>query len=248
MENQSGHNFHFEIEDRVKANGWKIHSKVSYLDDVESKPREIDFVATQYRESHNPRGNQVALVVECKYIGHDVKFWVRDNPKNHETYFFDGYNMDNLFLNESKWHFFMPSKVAVQTEEDSKKNNMYEAIMQASKALMSLRQGQQMLYTKGLFYPIVVYKGIGKLTDQNGAEMKNILYYHEYPWRDQKTYEVNTRPLYVNIIHESDLEEYLNNVFKKEMNSLMDHVFFQDKMRENEISEQERRNRMNPAR
>ncbi len=245
MENKSGHNFHFEIEDRVKANGWKIHSKVNYLDDVESKPREIDFVATQDRDSCNPRGNQVALVVECKYVGHDVKFWVRDNPKNHKAYFFDGYNIDNLFLDESKWHFFRPLKVAVQAEEDYKKASMYEAIMQASKALMFLRQSQQILYTKGLFYPIVVYKGIGKLTDQNGTEMKNILYFHEYPWKDQKTNDVNTRSLYVNIIHESNLEEYLDNVFKKEMDSLMKDIFFQNKMRENNIRERERRNKMN---
>lgn len=247
MNNPSGHNFHFDIEDRVKAKGWKIHSKVSYLDDVEQKPREIDFVAVQERESHNPRGNQVALVVECKYLNHEVKFWLRDNPKNHKTYFFDGYNMGELFLDESKWHFFTPTKVAVSLEENGKKDKMYEAIMQASKALMFLRQGQQMLYTKGLFYPVVVYKGSGKLTDQDGNELKNVLYYHEYPWRDQKTHDVNTRPLYVNIIHESDLEDYLDNVFKKEMDGLMGYVFFQNRMRENEAHESSRRNRINPA-
>lgn len=248
MSNPSGHNFHFDIEDRVKAKGWTINSKVSYLDDVEQKPREIDFVAVQQRESHNPRGNQVALVVECKYLGHDVKFWFRDNPKNHRAYFFDGYDMDELFIDESKWHFFPPTKVARDLEERTeKKNNMREAIMQASKALMFLRQGQQMLYTKGLFYPVVVYKCSGKLTDQDGNEVKNVLYYHEYPWREQKTLDVNTRGLYVNIIHESDLENYLDNIFKKEMDNLMDYVFFQNRMRENKAREIERRNRINPA-
>lgn len=249
MSNLSGHNFHFDIEDRVKANGWGIRSKVSYLDDVEQKPREIDFVAVQERESHNPRGNKVALVVECKYLGHDIKFWFRDNPKNHRAYFFDGCNMDTLFIDESKWHFFPPIKVARDLEERTeKKNNMREAIMQASKALMFLRQGQQMLYTKGLFYPVVVYKGSGKLTDQDGNEVKNVLYYHEYSWREQKTLDVNTRGLYVNIIHESDLENYLDNVFKKEMDNLMGYVFFQNKMRENEARESARRNgEVNPV-
>ena len=247
MNNPSGHNFHFDIEDRVKANQWEIHSKVSYLDDVEQKPREIDFVAAQQRESHNPRGNQVALVVECKYLGQDVKFWFRDNPKNHKTYFFDDYNMGDLFLDESKWHFFTPPKVAVSLEESGRKDKMYEAIMQASKAMMFLRQSQQMLYTKGLFYPVVVYRGSGKLTDQNGEEVKNVLYYHEYLWRDQKTNDVNTRPLYVNIIHESDLENYLDNVFKKEMDNLMGYVFFQNRIRENEARENAKRNRNNPV-
>lgn len=238
MHDLSGHNFHFDIEDRVKAKGWTINSKVSYLDDVEQKPREIDFVAVQQRESYNPRGNQLALVVECKYLEHDVKFWFRDNPKNHRVYFFDGYNMDELFLDENKWHFFPTARVARDLEERTeKKKNMREAIMQASKALMFLRQGQQMLYTKGLFYPIVVYKGPGRLTDQDGGEVKNVLYYHEYPWKDQKTQDVFTRALYVDIIHESDLEDYLDNVFKKEMDFLMGHVFFRDKMEKNRLNE-----------
>lgn len=122
---------------------------------------------------------------------------------------------------------------------------MYEAIMQASKALMFLRQGQQMLFTKGLFYPVVVYKGECKLTDQNEIEMKNILYYHEYQWRDLKTNNVNTCSLYVNIIHETALEEYLSNVFKKEMDNLMSHVSFRNKMRDNNIRESARRKNIN---
>ena len=243
MNNPSGHNFHFDIEDRVKAKGWKIHSKVSYLDDVEQKPREIDFVAVQERERHNPRGNQIALVVECKYLNHEVKFWLRDNPKNHKAYFIDGYVADDFFLNDSRFHFFSPAKVAVTLEE----NAMYEAVMQASKSLMYLRQGSQLLYTKGLFYPVVVYKGPGKLTDQDGNQIQDALYYHEYPWRDQKTQSTTTRGLYVDIIHESSLERYLDDIFKKEMDELMGYVFFQNRMRENEARESERRNRINPA-
>lgn len=243
----SGHNFHFDLEDRVKAKGWKIHSKVSYLDDVEQKPREIDFVATQHRESHNPRGNQVAVVVECKYLNHDVKFWLRDNPKNHKAYFIDGYIADDFFLNDGRFHFFSPAKVAVTLEEDAKKDKMYEAIMQASKSLMFLRQSPQILYTKGLFYPIVVYKGNGELLDQDGNQIQNVLYYHEYPWRDQKTQSTTTRGLYVDIIHESNLEKYLDEVFKKEMDDLMSYVFFQNRMEENKAREGARRNRINPA-
>lgn len=133
MNNPSGHNFHFDIEDRVKAKGWNIHSKVSYLDDVERKPREIDFVAVQERESHNSRGNKVALVlvVECKYLNHDVKFWLRDNPKNHKAYFIGGYIADDFFFNGKRFHFFSPAKVAVALEENAKKDKMHEAIMQA---------------------------------------------------------------------------------------------------------------------
>lgn len=231
MGNPSGHSFHFDIEDRVKAKGWKVHSKIIYLDDVGQKPREVDFVAVQERESHNSRGNQVAIVVECKYFNHDVKFWLRDNPKKHTAYFIDGYIADDFFLSEGRFHFFSSAKVAVAFEKDTNKNKMYEAIMQASKGLMYLRQGSQMLYTKGLFYPVVVYKGNGKLLDQDGNPVRDALYYHEYPWRDQKTQSTTTRGLYVDIIHESSLEKYLDDIFKKEMDELMNYVFFQNRMR-----------------
>ncbi|OGL89166.1 hypothetical protein A3H75_00835 [Candidatus Uhrbacteria bacterium RIFCSPLOWO2_02_FULL_51_9] len=238
MNKPSGYNFQYEIEDRVKNKGWVISSEQSYIDDVELKPRKVDFVASQQRESHNPRGNQVVLVVECKYLDHDAKFWFRDNPKNHKAYFVDGYDTENLFIDESRFHFFSPAKVAVN-EEGAK--TMYEAIMQASKGLLYLRSSPQMLCTKGLFYPVVVYKGPGKICDQDGNPVKDILYYHQYSWRDPKTQDITTRSLYVDIIHESDLEKYLDDVFKKEMNRLMDHVSFQRQMEEQRRIEEDRR-------
>lgn len=234
MEKRSGYSFHYEIEDRVKNNGWKINSEQSYFDDVEQKSRKVDFVASQQRESNNPRGNQVALIVECKFIDHDVKFWFRDNPKNHNAYFIDGYNMERLLLGESRFHFFTPMKIAVNLEEHTtKKDTMYEAIMQASKGSMYLRQSPQILCTKGLFYPVVVYKGQGKMSDQEGNHIKDILYFHQYEWRDPKTQNITTRSLYVDIIHESSLEKYLDDVFKKEMDHLMNFVFFNRKIEQN---------------
>lgn len=244
MNGISGHSFHYEIEDRVKNNGWEVLSEQSYIDDVELKPRKVDFVASQQRENHNPRGNQVALVVECKYLDHDVKFWFRDNPKNRKAYFMDGYNTDEFFLNESRFHFFPPVKVAVNLEEDTKKKEtMREAVMQASKSLIYLRQSPQILYTKGLFYPVVVYKGPGKLTDQDGNQLKDILYYHQYEWRDPKTHDITTRSLYVDIINESSLEKYLDDIFKKEMDCLMEFDSFKRRMEQNKV----RKTRINPA-
>jgi|SRR3989344_243296 len=244
MDKQSGHNFHFEIEDRVKAKGWEIHSKLSYLDDVENKPREIDFLAMQQRESYNPRGNQVAIVAECKYLNHDVNFWFRDNPKNHKAYFVDGYSTDKLFIDENRFHFFVPQKVAVALEEGGVKKDMYEAIIQTSKALMYFREDSQMLYTKGLFYSVVIYKGPGKLLDQDGNELTDILFYHEYAWRSHRDSKIVTRHLYVDVIHESNLEHYIEDIYKREMDILMSHVFIQNKINESV----DRGRRVNPAR
>jgi len=245
MHNPFGYSFHYEIEDRVKNKGWEISSEQGYIDDVELKPRKVDFVATRQCESYNPRGNQVALVAECKYLDHGVKFWFRDNPKNHRAYFIDGYNTDELFLDESRFHFFPPAKVAVNLEEETKKKDtMREAIMQCSKGLIYLRQSPQILYTKGLFYPLVVYKGPGQVSDQDGNELKDILYYHQYEWRDPKTQSITTRHLYVDVIHESSLENYLSDIFQKEMDYLMDFVFFPKRMEFNRARE----DRRNPAR
>jgi hypothetical protein len=243
MSNPSGHDFHFDIEDRVKAKSWAVHSKPNYLDDVELKPREIDFIASQQRESYNPHGNQVALVVECKYLNHDVEFWLRENPKNHGAYFVDGYPKEKLFVDDTKYHFFSPPKVAVTLQEKTqdKKDKMYEAIMQASKALLYFRQDpDKILYTKGLFYPVVVYKGPGKLLDRDGNQLQDALYYHEYLWQDSKTQVATTRALYVDIIHESSLERYLDDIFKEEMDELMRCIFFENKMRENKSRENKR--------
>ena len=231
----SGHGFQYEIEDRVKNNGWKMHPEESYIDDVELKPRKVDFVAIKSHESYNPRGKQIALVVECKYLDkdHNIKFWFRDNPKDHRAYFMEGYNARELFLDESSFHFFTHEKVAVNLEAGKEKNIVYEAIMQASKGLIYLRQSPEILYTKGLFYPIVVYKGPGRVCDQDDNQVKDVLYYHQYKWRDPKTQRITTHNLYVDIIHESNLEAYLNDIFKKEMDYLMDLFYFKRRMEEN---------------
>ena len=239
----SGHAFHYEVEDRIKNKGWEIKSELSYLDDVEHKPRKVDIVALQERESFNPRGNKLALIVECKYLEHDVTLWMRDNARDHGTYFIDGYNTNELFHNDSRFHFFTTDKVAVNMEERKVgKNSLYEAVMQASKAMMYLRQGGQLLHTKGLFYPMVIYKGVGKITDQDNNVLKNTLYHHYYEWRDTKTQVTSRRSVYVDIIHETCLEEYLNNVYKEEMDTLMNHVFFKQRMQENKQRQQKRGN------
>ena len=106
MNKPSGHNFQYEIENRVKKCGWKTFPEESYIDNVELKPRSNDFIALQERVKTNPRGNQLALVVECKYLPSNVGVYTRQNPKDEEAYFIDGYNKIDLFQDKSKFHFF----------------------------------------------------------------------------------------------------------------------------------------------
>ena len=224
-----GQGFQYEIEDRIKSNGWEIFPPQSYMDPDEMKSRVIDIVASRRDVSYNARGNQLALVVECKNLSHDVKFWLRQNPKDKKAYFMDGYKGEDIFRAEEKFHFFCQDKVAMDLNESEGKKDMYGGIMQASKALLYLRQNPGVLYTKGFFYPVVVYRAQrSKICDENDNELKNIVYYHRYEWRDPKTQSISTRSLYVDIIHEDYLEDFLENTFKAEMGYAMKHVFYQN--------------------
>ena len=125
MNKPSGHNFQYEIENRVKKCGWKTFPEESYIDNVELKPRSNDFIALQERVKTNPRGNQLALVVECKYLPSNVGVYTRQNPKDEEAYFIDGYNKIDLFQDKSKFHFFhFLNAVTNITREQDKKDNL----------------------------------------------------------------------------------------------------------------------------
>ncbi|MFA6338689.1 MAG: hypothetical protein WCW87_01340 [Candidatus Paceibacterota bacterium] len=246
-----GYEFQYEIEDRIRKNGFEVFSEQNYIDDVELKPRDIDIVAIQKKESSNPRGNQLSLVIECKYLDQDFTCYSRPNPKDERVYFIDGYNIQNLH-DKSRFHFFNIDPVikninlTKNKDEDenesskrkNSKNNLLGAIMQLIKALLYLRGNSRILHTKGLFYSLVVYKGPGKIIDQDGNELKNFLYYRNYEWKEPYTDEnVISRNIYVDVIHESHLEEYLDRIFKIEMDYLMDYVFFEKRMHENKAQE-----------
>ena len=227
----SGIPFQYEIEERVRKNGWETVPEQSYMDNVEEKPRPIDFVATVQARSHNPRGNQLALVVETKFLTHDVTVYVRENPKDKKAYFLDGFWSQDLDYTLNNFHFFNTSSVARNIDDGKeKKDTLFGAVSQASKALLYLRT-KELLYKKGLFYPVVVYKG-GTVRDQNGIELQNTLYYQTYEWKNPETGKIDSRALYVDIIHESNLVQCLDDFYKNEMKQLMELIYFQERIAE----------------
>jgi hypothetical protein len=226
----SGHGFQYEVEDRLKTSSWETYPEQSYLDDVELKPREVDIVAIKPFRNYNPRGNQLALVIECKYLKNDIHCFVRPNPKDEKAYFVDGFSKEVLFRDKSKFHYFRPDTVAVSIEEKTGKKDLLGGIWQSVKSLLYLRH-KELLNKKGMFFPVVVYRGSTKFIDQNGTETQNLLFYfkHEYkmPYTDNAP---ETRNIYVDVIHENNLQTYLNDIYTPEMNYLMESIYFQEKI------------------
>jgi hypothetical protein len=227
MAKPTGIPFQYEIEDRLKKIGWKTISEQSYLDDVEKKPRPIDIVATQEVPRFKARGTQLALVIETKHISDQSGVYMRDNPMDTTSYMRDGYWSRDFETAFNGFHHLTAPQVARHIPG----SELYGAVCQSVKALLYLRT-KPLLNQAGLFYPVVVYKG-GKIADQNGTVHKNLLYYQTYEWVNPETSEISSRALYVDIIHESALEDYIENVYKKEFATLMNVIFFHQRMAEN---------------
>ena len=158
---------------------------------------------------------------------------MRPNLCNRSAYFVDGYNTQELFREDKKFHYFNTREVATNITQNIKAD-LYGAIIQSYKALFYLRGYSRILNAKGMFFPVVVYNGPGKIFDQNGNEHKNLLYFRTYEWKEPHTQEkVVSRNIYVDVIHESNLENYLGGVFKKEMDFLMANVIFDRGIAEN---------------
>lgn len=236
MAKPSGIPFQYEIEDRVIKNEWKTVSEQSYLDDVEKKPRPVDIVATREVRSYKSRGTQLALVIEAKHLPENMHVYVRENPYDTKSYRIDGFWSSDLEHERKNFHDLAASHVARHISG----TDLYGAVSQSVKALLYLRT-KPLLNQAGIFYPVVVYKG-GKIIDQDGNEHKNLLYYQSYEWINPETADINSYSLYVDIIHESSLEDYLDNVYKKEFDALMKVINFRARMGENKI-ERIRQNR-----
>jgi hypothetical protein len=224
MSNQKkipGYDLELKTEKLISENGWETKSGVNYFDNEEEKNREIDIICSQKMSGLNPRGEKIALIVECKYLGSDqYVVYSRNNPKDRSAYFTDGYNTEEIFNDNGNYHYLSTEKVVRNIDKtDNKRNNLYKSIMQSIKAMMSLREGRQILNTKGLFYPVVVYRGEDVIFDEDGNKLKNFLYYCNYQWKNQEDGSIINRNIYVDVIHETALENYLN-IFKKEKNYL----------------------------
>ncbi len=238
MKKKSGIPFQFEVEERIKSLGFETFPDRSYIDDVELKPRDIDIVAIKKVESYKTRDTQLALVVEVKYLSDDAIAYMRDNPRDETTYFIDGFASRDLDYAKKEFHSYTTPQVAINISD----KDISGAMLQAIKALFYLRT-KPLLYQAGMFYPMVVFKG-KKLKNQNGEELKSVLHHRTYEWRNPETGKIDSRSIYVDVIHESLVEDYVTNIYATQFETLRKVIYFQQRMQENQIerSRQDRRN------
>lgn len=81
----SGNNFHARVARWLHANGWHTVVSPYYMDQTQSKARELDLVAEKLWPIKDlfghPEGDVVVrLFVECKFVASEAAFWFA--PKN----------------------------------------------------------------------------------------------------------------------------------------------------------------------
>ncbi len=89
---KSGNNFHFEVVNFLRKEGWEVLISPYYNDNISDKPREIDIIAekafdVKSRTVKKPEPEligtlNVKLFIECKYINKEIVFWF--DEKNQE--------------------------------------------------------------------------------------------------------------------------------------------------------------------
>lgn len=82
----SGNNFHAKVARWFSEHGWNVVISPYYMDQAQSKAREIDLVAEKLWPTIDgfgrPTGDiAVRLFIECKFVASDAVFWFADKDK-----------------------------------------------------------------------------------------------------------------------------------------------------------------------
>lgn len=82
----SGNSFHAKVARWFADNGWHIVISPYYMDQTQSKAREIDIVAEKLWPLKDSFGREVGdiavrLFIECKFVASDAVFWFADKDR-----------------------------------------------------------------------------------------------------------------------------------------------------------------------
>lgn len=188
----SGHNLNFEVVEMLEKNKWNVEIGQYYVDDITDKPREIDIVASKTiradefaRDGYDPaRGDfYVNLFIECKYFKELTVFWMRDkNPeKTLEAFKVEGMNLEQfLEVSQEKPHYFDFKTRVGKLFDGPVQKDVMDAATTPLKSLTFFRDSR---HQKGLYYPVVVYDGPGKLFNQDKGQEKNVIFEMNYSYR-----------------------------------------------------------------
>lgn len=181
--NGSGNNFHAKVAQLLTKDGWHVVVSPYYMDQTQSKAREIDLVAEKLWPVHDGFGRRsgdvaVRLFIECKFVASDAVFWFADKDRESAL---ELVCANGLFQNKNsyteKHHYLSQSpRVAklfsTSNSKGSENEPFYKALNQSLNAMVSMR-GQNLTmpslrksnrYPEGIIdLPVVVCSAFDKL-------------------------------------------------------------------------------------
>jgi hypothetical protein len=179
----SGNNFHAKVARWFSENGWHVVVSPYYMDQSQSKAREIDLVAEKLWPIRDPFGHTtdsiaVRLFIECKFVATDAVFWFADKDRDSalELVCTNGpFRPDNIYTD--KHHYLLESPRVAKlfstgNTKTAENEPFYKALNQALNAMVSMR-GQpvtipsvrktQRFPKAVLEYPVVVCSSFDKI-------------------------------------------------------------------------------------
>lgn len=147
---RSGNSFHAKVARWLVRDGWHVVVSPYYMDQTQSKAREIDLIAEKIWPFYDPFGHPagdiaVRLFIECKYVPSSAVFWFADkDTKAAKDLVCSGppFRADNIYTD--KHHYIAQSprvaKLFASSPTKAAENEpFYKALNQALNGMVSLR-------------------------------------------------------------------------------------------------------------
>lgn len=178
----SGNSFHSKVARWFYENGWHVVVGPYYLDQTQSKAREIDLVAEKLWPVTDDFGRPkdyvaVRLFIECKFVASYTVFWFaqKDHQSALDLICANGvFRPDNLYT--EKHHYLSRSDrvaklFATENARTAENEPFYKALNQALNAMTSMRglpvtipSARGRHKPRAIFeYPVVVCNSFDKL-------------------------------------------------------------------------------------
>lgn len=179
----SGNNFHAKVARWLQSNGWHTVVSPYYMDQAQSKAREIDLVAEKLWPITDSLGNRegavlVRLFVECKFVASESVFWFA--PKNSDAAkalvcSFGPFQENNLYTEKHHYLSRCPTvaKLFASGNDRAPENDpFFKALNQALNATVAMRgqspshpslSGRHRGKLVMLEYPVVVCSSFDQL-------------------------------------------------------------------------------------
>ena len=176
----SGNNFHAKVARWLSNDGWHITVSPYYMDQSQSKAREIDLIAEKAWPIKNFMDHEkgslvIRLFIECKFVPSHSVFWFADKDKakaeklvcSYGCYTANNsYTFKHHYLNQSQK---VAKLFATNTNKMGENEPFYKALNQALNAMVSMRGQPPLMPDKNasveylIEYPVIVCNSFDKL-------------------------------------------------------------------------------------